>query len=704
VILFLFGKSKIFKTKLITMQISYFTKQLLTTAIIVLLSTYLSNAQSWYKANNPFGGNILSIHETNDGVLLCGTNRGLYKSTDNGDNWDLISGEYSNLSTLDVSSTSSGMYISLFAYFLRRSYDGGQSWETIPAQDWTSLNKIIVNDDDQIFINTNNSVWRSSDDGETWTQLETGVNGNRFYAFQISPDGELFGTSYNEKIYRSDDNGDTWSELYTFADDISSVAFDGDNTVYAISRLAGMWKSLDNGDTWSELTPIPGTNGGTYIKTNSSGEVFIAAYDDGVYKSSDGGTTWNDITADLIDPTVRVIFPNSADELFVGTRSGGVSLQEGSSWTQKNQGITAIFIYRFISIDGVLYACSDFGISTSEDGGQTWQQSIQGMEDTEIRALAKAPNGDLYAGSDMLYRSEDGINWINISQPFPDDEVYVTDLLIEPNGRIIMATDEYGMCYSDNQGQNWTFVNTGLEDVTMAFIRKNQQGYYFTADGYNLYRSNDLSGSWEIINNGLTDTDITEFGVGDGTLYAITYSDGLFKSSDNGDSWTLSIDEDFNNVAVEGAEVYGSTNSVYYSNNNGDTWDDIGDGLPGTYIEEVTYVEDLGLFANVSNYGLYTLDFTVNDVNDRVFSNIKFNCYPNPFSESASLKIDLDENARVSYSIFNLQGQIVERSSPLYFTQGAHTFLIGNDLLGGIYLVAVNVDNKMSTRQIIKVK
>ncbi len=238
------------------------------------------------------------------------------------------------------------------------------------------------------------------------------------------------------------------------------------------------------------------------------------------------------------------------------------------------------------------------------------------MDDTEILALAKAPNGDLYAGGDMLYFSKDGIYWNNISQGFPDGEVLATDLLIEPDGRVIMATDEYGICYSDNQGQTWTYVNSGLEDVTMAFIRKNQEGYFFTADGYNLYRSNDISGTWEIINDGITDTDITEFTVGNGVLFAITYSDGLFKSSDNGENWSLAIDQTFNNVAVNGNEVYGSsgyvsTGGVYYSDDNGVNWSNIVDELPGVQIEEVGYVQDLGLFANVRGFGFTTLDFSV---------------------------------------------------------------------------------------------
>ena len=42
-----------------------------------------------------------------------------------------------------------------------------------------------------------------------------------------------------------------------------------------------------------------------------------------------------------------------------------------------------------------------------------------GMVDTEVLAITKAVNGDLYAGSEQLYRSQDGITWTDISSAFP---------------------------------------------------------------------------------------------------------------------------------------------------------------------------------------------------------------------------------------------------------------------------------------------
>jgi len=180
-----------------------FTMRIFSLMALILLSTLISQGQVWYKANDPFGGNILKMHETGNGDILCGTNRGLFKSTDNGDNWTSISGESANLPVLDVNSNSSGIYFSLFYYSLKRSNDGGQTWELIPAVDWTSLSRIVINDDNMIFLNTNNGVWRSVDDGDNWTQLGIGGNTLALSTLEFSPDGDLYAGTFNKKIYRS---------------------------------------------------------------------------------------------------------------------------------------------------------------------------------------------------------------------------------------------------------------------------------------------------------------------------------------------------------------------------------------------------------------------------------------------------------------------------------------------------------------------
>ncbi len=676
-------------------------------ALLLILATATAHAQVWYKANDPFGGRVTNMHTAIDGSLLACSGGGLFRSLDNGDTWVSISGAYPGFTVADVASTTSGSYIASFGFALRRTNDLGQSWVDIAPAGVTSMGDVIVKDGNMVFINTNASIWRSMDDGATWTQLTVAVNVNSLNSLSLSPDGELFAGTYNSRIYRSSDNGDTWTQLFTAANDIRDFAFDGNNTVYGATGFSGVYASTDNGDTWNLVSALPGTNGGFFLNTNSSGDLFIAVYDGGIFSSTDGGGTWNDITNDLLDHEVRGIFLDANDDLFVGTTAAGVNKMVGGSWVAKNQGLAAVYIERFLAIDGDLYACSDAGLFISTDGGHTWQQSIRGMDDKEIRAVAKAPNGDLYAGGEMLYRSQDGIHWTDLSPGFPSSEVTCNDLFVDASGRLIVATEDYGIRYTDNQGSSWTYANAGLEDVTMTFIRSGANGYYFTADGYDLYRSNDLTGSWSISSAGFTDTDIEEFAAGNGSLFATTYSDGLFRSMDNGVTWSLVNPDDFENIAVNGNEVYTASRSVldggvYFSADNGDTWNNIGNGLPGIQVDAVYYVPGSGLFAYLSEYGLYTLDFNLMGVEEADKMNAQLRCFPNPFSNSTWLDLQLEEAAVVTISILDPQGRLVDAVAPTALPKGTQQIRVGEKLGTGVYWLRVELDGVSGAIRLVK--
>ncbi|MCB9180779.1 MAG: hypothetical protein H6593_04915 [Flavobacteriales bacterium] len=646
------------------------------------------NAQTWYPANEPFGGRVACLHEATDGALLCGTLKGLYRSTDDGQSWQNISGTYANWSFASATSTPSGTYlVQKSAFETLRSTDAGQSWTPLVTPNWTSASELLTNSNGQVFISTNTNAWRSDDEGDTWSAIPTPAPQHTLRSLQLSPDEELFAGTTNKRILRSDDNGDTWIELFTAANDIQVFAFVGNDVVYALTSFSGLYKSTDNGDTWTLLPALPGTNGGYTMATNAAGDVFVGSYDDLVFRSTDGGNTWTDVSYDLPNAATIVLMVNSNDELMAGTEAAGVQVLNGTSWDARNQGITGVLFDRMRSFDGVLYACTDYGVFSSTDQGVTWQQSVMGMVDTEVLAITKAANGDLYAGSEQLYRSQDGITWTDISSAFPGGEVFVTDLLAEPGGRLVVATDEYGIRYTDDQGQSWTYANTNLDDVTMTFIRKAANGYYFTADGYNLYRSNDLTGAWEVINTGLTDTDIEEFAVGNGNLFAITYSDGLFVSTDNGDTWTLSIDEDFENVTVNGNEVYcasanGTTGGVYRSLDNGGTWTNIVNGLPSAEADEVHYMTNVGVFARLDDHGLYTLDFNVVGVPETLDRMILLTGFPNPCQDRFTL---LDAGSGQIWRMLDEQGRLLRTGR----TGSQHLVLDVQDLMPGSYLLQV---------------
>jgi hypothetical protein len=120
---------------------------------------------------------------------------------------------------------------------------------------------------------TGNGVFKSVDNGVTWTQLASTMGGDPQsfdrswdYVWNIAvhpTTGNVYAAAYNA-IYRSIDGGTNWALVRGGAEtgpysEITDVAIASDGTIYATGSpgsptLQGVWKSTD-GTNWTNITP-----------------------------------------------------------------------------------------------------------------------------------------------------------------------------------------------------------------------------------------------------------------------------------------------------------------------------------------------------------------------------------------------------------------------------------------------------------------
>lgn len=117
-----------------------------------------------------------------------------------------------------------------------------------------------------------NDVWRSTDQGVTWTRQNAGTAwaARTFFGSCLLPDGSIViaggsihGNQYYADVWRSTDQGISWTEPTGLAawgprTNISLVVLP-DNSLcvlggYNGAELNDVWRSTDGGQTWSELT------------------------------------------------------------------------------------------------------------------------------------------------------------------------------------------------------------------------------------------------------------------------------------------------------------------------------------------------------------------------------------------------------------------------------------------------------------------
>jgi photosystem II stability/assembly factor-like uncharacterized protein len=418
---------------------------------------------------------------------------GIYRSDDGGQSWVPLSAPAGYLTALALDPKVPGrIYAGSINAGAHRSDDGGLTWSRIddPANGFFNANvqsiKVDPADSSRVLIGMwRAGVFRTTDGGVSWTLSNQGLNALSVGAVAIDPEapGIVYaGTEYG--VWKSADDGATWSPRPTgpvFFDDleIEDLVIDPQDTdtLYAGAR-GGVWRSTDAGDSWQEhislfqlgalamdpqdpqilyagteedffktvnggLTWIPADSG---LSGRSSVDIEIdpivpstlytaLSYQGGLFKSTNGAASWTRLDIDYtgvhsiaLDPRAPLtLYAN--DFLFVdeGERSegGGYSslartLDGGQSWDEWPTGNRVAMLEVDPRAEGWLYigfpqdTLGPEGLHHSLDGGVTWEPVIQdGLLTLGIGPLAFDPQDadHLYAGTgDGLYEIDfDGI-------------------------------------------------------------------------------------------------------------------------------------------------------------------------------------------------------------------------------------------------------------------------------------------------------
>jgi hypothetical protein len=99
--------------------------------------------------------------------------------------------------------------------------------------------------------------------------------------------------------------------------------------------------------------------------------------------------------------------------------------------------------------------------------------------------------------------------------------------------------------------------------------------------------------------------------------------------------------------------------------------------------------EDFGIFVDIEN------------IENAAAHSVSQN-YPNPFSGSANVDVELAEDADLSMEVVNLVGQTVQRVDKGFVKAGTHTLQInGTDLETGVYFYNVNINDETITKKMV---
>jgi uncharacterized protein (TIGR03437 family) len=441
----------------------------------------------------------------------------------------------------------------------------------------------------------------------TWART-SGPEGGRVYAFAIK--GRTLFMSVFGGVYRSTDNGATWTPVNNGLTNlaISTLAVSG-TTVFAGSD-GGVYRSTDNGSNWIQVNNGL-TNKGVPALAVSETALFAGTYDGGVYRTTDNGLNWTQVNNGLASTDVRALAVIGTT-IFAGTNGGGVyrTTNNGANWTQANIGLTRSFIQVLMVSGTTLYAgTAGGGVYRSTGNGANWTEVNGSLLSTHVYALAVSGT-TVFAGTvdGGIYRTtDDGAGWtqVNNGQPYLDVRA-----LMVVGATIFAGTNGGGVYRSTNNGANWAQVNNG---ITRNFVNALEIGgttlFAGTTTG-GVFRTVDNGVNWTQVNNGLTNLYVRSLAVVGTTIFAGT-DGGVYRSTDNGDNW-LQVNNGLTNstvnaLAVSGTTLYAGTNGggIYRSTNDGANWTDIRpNGVPNIVVF-VLAVSGTTVFAGTGGAGVY---------------------------------------------------------------------------------------------------
>ncbi|MEE4216344.1 MAG: hypothetical protein V2I48_01945 [Xanthomonadales bacterium] len=443
---------------------------------------------------------------------------GLWRSDNGGKSWSLINGHR-------VLHTRAWYYIHIAAdpqdedtvYVLNvpllKSVDGGNSWETIRTPHGDHHDHWINPSDNRNMISGNDGgATVTFDGGKTWSSL---MNQPTAQFYRVTTDNQvpfrIYGGQQDNSTVaiasRSLYGGIGVSDYFDAGGGESAhIAFDPDDPrlIYA-TTINGTLTEYDH-ETGLERTIIP------YPEL-----VFGKDSKDLKYR-----TNWN---------APVVLSPHDSSVIYYGTQKLLKSSNRGVSWAEISPDLTRNDPQKQGRNGGPL---------TAENVGAEYYNTIFYIVESPLE------KENIWVGSDdgLLHLSRDGgKNWNDVSPPHPG-EAMINAIEISPHGpgTAYLAVTAYKLndfapyiYKTENYGKRWKRIDKGLpEDTFVRVVREDpdRQGLLYAGTESGMFVSFDDGDNWHSLALNLPPVPITDLAIRQGSLAAATQGRGFWVLDD----------------------------------------------------------------------------------------------------------------------------------------------------------------------------
>lgn len=461
-------------------------------------------------------------------IYACAASGGIYKSVDQGKEWQQIFDGYATLSIGDMAVAETDkriLYVgtgepnggngslTYDGYGVYKSVDEGASFTHVGLENAGGIGKVIIDPDDpdRVFVaamgnlfsnNPERGVYRTTDGGTTWENVlyisdSTGAIDlvmhptdtdivyaamwerkrhatNRFYGGQTSG------------LYRSTDGGDTWTELTNGlpTGEISRIGIalceSQPNVMYAHysdsdRNWIDLFKSTDGGDTWvATNSNIEGNYWEGKVHVDPTNPDILWSMGVYMHYSDDGAASWSNVSGTdfWVDQHAVYVHPMDNQLVILGNDGGVYVSTDGSSTQYKPKTLPITQFYtcevNYQNPEDIMGGTQDRGTQRSESGHPMEWESINGGDGFIVRVDPSDPNY-MYAASQRggFVRSTNGGASFRSARPSRNDQYnWKTPYVLDPNDPSILYLGGQKVYRTVNRAVTWKTISGDLTNGT----------------------------------------------------------------------------------------------------------------------------------------------------------------------------------------------------------------------------------------------
>lgn len=633
-------------------------------------------------------------------------NKGLYKTTDGGENWEQVLFLGGITGVIDVVFDRQDPEIVYAAGWdrlrnnqisetkgqgakIHRSLNGGQTWEQLagglPQDDQSRIGLAATSDGVvAVYVDVDHDfqgLYQTKDKGESWIALPTDNELNGFY-------NGLFG-------------GFGWY----FAKVRVNPLDDQDISILGVLT----YRTRDGGQNWSLINKTANVNvhSDVHDLVFTGGGKMLMGTDGGMYRFNLDESEWEDIENIPTTQIYRVAYnPHEPQNYYAGAQDNGTSSgnYQGLTDWEKIYGGDGFQMVFHPTDENIFYAESQRGnIGVTVDGGATFESGREGIEGSDRKnwdmpyIMSTQDPNVLFTGTQRVYKSDVGPipQWEPISPDLTNGE---TDELSQTISTLHQSPLDESLLYvGTTDGNIWRTVNGGTNWDPLAGLPKR----YFTE----VIASADVRERVFATISGYKDNENTPH---------------VYQSNDNGMTWE-SIAGNLPPLAINAMQVIpgyddkilfvGTDGGVYGTMNGGQIWERVGTNMPIIAVYDLEWNRGentlvAGTFARaVMSYPLEGIveGDNLSSVDFKTQEKVALTLFPNPVGNDLNLSfVNNRPNEPVRISIYTIDGKLMKQVSKRTKKEVAWKVNI-SDLPSGNYLVKLDGDYFSFSEQFVKI-